>query len=154
MQMSTACLNDLTQDQLLVQWQEIKNKIDHYKSAEMELRKYIVSRAFPDKHEGTNTQELGNGYQLKAAVKYNYTLDNDNKKVQSALDKISQIGNAGGVIADRLVNWKPSLSLSEYRELQDDDSPNGKLILKVINEVLVIKEATPTLEIKEPKAKR
>jgi hypothetical protein len=153
MQMSKCAYDDLSQDELLVQWNILKGKIETIKNEEMELRKYIVSRAFPEKHEGTNTKELGQGYQLKAGVKFNYSLDNDNKKINAALDAIVKCGNQGAFIAERLVNWKPSLSLSEYRELQDDESDTGKQILRHINSVLTIKEAAPTLEIKVPKSK-
>src|SRR5277367_2005257 len=114
--MEMSHLDQLNEDQLLTMWDWKKKAIEQLKSDEMELRKYIVSRAFPDKHEGVNTKELGNGYALKASIKYNYLLDNDNKKVEAALDAITKCGNQGSFIAERLVNWKPTLSLSEYRE--------------------------------------
>ncbi len=138
-------LDSMTQDELLVRWQCLKDQVETAKTAEMDMRKYIVSRAFPNKHEGTNTQELGNGYQLKAGIKYNYSLDPDNKKVEDALDRIAKIGNKGSFIADRLVSWKPSLCLSEYRELDNEE------IKRELHKVLTITEAAPTLEIKEPK---
>jgi hypothetical protein len=147
----------MSEDELLVAWDESKKLLEKYKIAEMELRKYIVSRAFPDKHEGTNTKELGNGYQLKAGVKFNYTLDNDNEKVELALMKIGSTGNRGSFIAERLVSWKPSLSLAEYRAIQDEataGSEMDKSILKEINSILTITEGAPTLEIKEPKGKK
>lgn len=147
-------LDQLSEDQLLMKWDLCKKQVEFAKAQEMELRKYIVSRAFPEKHEGVNTKELGNGYALKAGVKFNYSLDNDNKKINAALDAIGKCGNQGAFVAERLVNWKPSLSLSEYRELQDDGSDTGKQILRHINSVLTIKEAAPTLEIKEPKVKK
>jgi hypothetical protein len=149
--------NNLDQDTLLMEWQHLKDNVEVAKSAEMELRKYIVSRAFPSKHEGTNTQELGNGYALKAVVKYNYNLDPDNKKVEAALDKIATIGNQGSFIAERLVNWKPSFLLSEYRELLkevEEGNSTSKAIIAEIHKVLTITEGAPTLEIKEPKVKK
>ncbi len=141
-------LDSMTQDELLVRWQCLKDQVETAKTVEMDMRKYIVSRAFPNKHEGTNTQELGNGYQLKAGIKYNYSLDPDNKQVEQALDKIALIGNQGSFIADRLVSWKPSLCLSEYRELDNEE------IKRELHKVLTITEAVPTLEIKQPKEKK
>lgn len=154
MNINTNAWISMSEDDLLMQWNIAKQQVEYAKAHEMELRKHIVSRAFPNKSEGTKTKELGNGYALKASIKFNYSLDNDNKKVEEALDAIGKCGNQGSFIAERLVNWKPSLSLSEYRELQDDKSDTGKQILRHINSVLTIKEAAPTLEIKEPKAKR
>ncbi len=150
-------LDKMTQDELLVRWQCLKDQVEVAKATEMEMRKYIVSRAFPDKHEGTNTKELGNGYQLKAGIKYNYTLDSDNKKVEEALDKIALIGNHGSFVADRLVSWKPTLCLSEYRELNKEAEEGHSISQAVIIElhkVLTITEAAPTLEIKAPKGKK
>jgi hypothetical protein len=150
-------LDQMDEDQLLLLWNEKKKNIDRLKAEELDLRKYIVSRAFPQKQEGTNTKPLGNGYALKAAVKYNYNLDPDNKKVEAALDNIAKIGNNGPFIAERLVSWKPSFLLTEYREVcteAKEGSQVAKDILREIHSVLTITEAAPTLEIREPKAKR
>ncbi len=146
--------NGWDQNMLLLEWQHLKDQVESAKAAEMDMRKYIVSRTFPDKHEGTNTQELGNGYTLKANIKFNYNLDPDNKKVEEALDKIALIGNNGSFIAERLVSWKPSFLLTEYRELQkekDEGNDTAKAIIAEIHKVLTITEAAPALEIKTPK---
>ncbi len=149
-------LDAMSEDQLLMLWDENKKAIEIAKEAEMELRKYIVGRAFPKKQEGMNTKELGNGYTLKAAVKYNYNLA-DNDIVEGCLNKIAALGNSGAFIADRLVSWKPSFLLTEYRQLCEDKDKGDKVaesILNIVTEMLTITEAAPSLEIKEPKAKK
>lgn len=126
------------------------------KAKEMDLRKYIVSRAFPQKEEGTNTKELGNGYELKAVIKYNYKLS-DNDVVEKTLQEIAAIGNEGSFIADRLVGWTPNFYKTEYNKLQDDaaaGNENAKKILKLCEKMLTITDAAPTLTIKEPKVKK
>lgn len=146
-------LDSLNQDQLLLLWQEKKDDVAKAKAAEMELRKYIVSRAFPDAKEGTNTAELGNGYELKAVVKFNYKLA-DNDTVENGLDAIAAIGNEGTFIADRLVGWTPAFHLTEYRKLQEEaekGSGEARAILQEITKFLTIEDAAPTLAIKEPK---
>ena len=146
----------MNEDQLLMLWDEKKKAIEQAKEAEMELRKYIVGRAFPQKREGMNTKELGNGYKLKSEVKYNYNLA-ANDKVEDCLDRISKIGNSGAFIADRLVSWKPNFLLTEYRQLCEDKDKGDKVadsILNIVNEMLTITEAAPSLEIKEPKGKK
>lgn len=145
-------LDALSRDEVLVKWQDTKDLLAQAKEAEMEMRKYVVSRAFPQATEGVNTVELGNGYELKAGVKFNYTLDTDNSKVEEALDKIATIGNQGSFIADRLVSWSASFKLTEYRTLcLPEASEEEKQIKAVIDSVLTITDAAPTLEIKEPK---
>ena len=147
----------LNQDQLLMKHAEMQKQITTLKETEMELRKYIVDRAFPNKHEGTNTLELGNGFELKANVKFNYKLA-DNKVVENCLDRIALIGNQGAFIAERLVSWKPSFLVTEYRVLQEEakeGSDAAKAILKIVNdEMLTIDEGAPELKIKEPKGKK
>lgn len=148
--------DSLNEDQLLMVWDDIKKAIETAKNQEMDLRKYIVNRAFLKKEEGMNTKELGNGYQLKAAVKFNYNLA-DNDTVENCLAKVASLGNQGPFIADRLVSWTPNFLLKEYRVLQEDkDKGDGFAIdvLKAIEPMLTITDAAPTLEIKEPKVKK
>lgn len=155
----TAPLNPLdamNEDALLMLWADKKKAIQEAQEDEMTLRKYIVGRAFPQKQEGMNTKELGAGYQLKAAIKYNYNLA-DNAKVEECLNHISDLGNEGPFIADRLVSWKPSFLLTEFRQLQeakDRGDARAVQILNIVNKMLTITEAAPTLEIKAPKVKK
>jgi len=148
--------DQMNEDQLLMLWQQKKNAIATATAEEMELRKYIVKREFPKPDEGTNTKDLGNGYSLKAKVKYNYNLA-DNDTVEATLEKLSNMGPAGSAIADRLVSWKPNFLLTEYRQLEEDKEKGSQFAqtaLSIIDEMLTIKEAAPELEIKEPKAKK
>jgi len=149
-------LDAMNEDQLLLLWQDKKAAIERAKEEEMDLRKYIVKREFPKPNEGMNTKELGQGYQLKAGIKYNYNLA-DNDTVENCLNKISKLGNEGSFIADRLVSWKPNFLLTEYRALQEAKEKGEKFaeqVLDVVNEMLTIVPAAPTLEIKAPKAKK
>lgn len=146
----------MNEDQLLMLWQQKKQAIENAKNEEMELRKYIVKREFPKANEGMNTKELGAGYQLKAAIKYNYNLA-DNDTVEATLERLSNLGNAGSAIADRLVSWKPNFLLTEYRQLCEDKEKGSKFAvdaLNIISEMLTITEAAPTLEIKEAKVRK
>lgn len=146
----------MSEDQLLMLWDYRKKVIETAKSDEMELRKYIVNRAFPKKEEGTNRKELGQGYDLKAVVRYNYTLA-DNDKVEECLNHISALGNEGPFIADRLVSWKPSFLKTEYNDLlerKDKGDERAVKILKIIEGMLTISEGAPTLDIVEPKGKK
>lgn len=146
----------LSNDELLMRWQDCKNAIEVAKTAEMEIRKYIVTREFPQPEEGTNTKELGEGFKLKAVIKYNYRLP-DNDKVEEGLKKLEALGNQGPFIADRLVGWTPSFKLTEFRVLEEDAAKGDKFAndaLAIVYTFLEVSEAAPTLEIKEPKVKK
>lgn len=145
-----------SEDECLLHWDKIKRDLAALKETELEFRKYIVSRAFPAKQEGINNKDLGNGYTLKAGVKFNYKLA-DNDLVEACLDKIATIGNEGQFVAERLVSWTPNFLITEYRQLQEQaekQSPTAIAILAEVQKMLTIAEAAPTLEIKEPKAKK
>lgn len=123
------------------------------KEQEMELRKAVVKAFVPDPKEGMNTVALDDGLALKAQVPFNYNLKS-NKEVEDGLDRISKMGNEGGAIADRLVSWKPSFLLTEYRQLQEDKRNGSKFaasVLKEIESFLVITDGAPTVEIKPDK---
>lgn len=146
----------LSQDAVLMLWEDCKSKLADLKEKELDWRKYVVKRAFPQKQEGTNTLELGNGYSLKANVKFNYKLA-DNATVEKTLDAIAKIGNEGSFIADRLVSIQYNFLLTEYRDLQkqaESGSDTAQQILAKIGEMLIVDEAAPSLEIKEPRKKK
>jgi hypothetical protein len=146
----------LGQDDLLIAHQQMKLDLAIIKERELKMRTYIVGRAFPQANEGMNKLDLGNGYELKAGVKYNYSCG-DYKTTIEGLRKIAALGNEGPFIAERLVSFTPNFLLTEYRKLQDDaekGSPFAKQVLSVIPEFLTITDATPTLEIKEPRKKK
>jgi hypothetical protein len=147
----------LDQDGMLLMWQHSQKALAQAKESEMEYRKICVNFLVPEKTEGMNNVELGGGFVAKAQIKFNYKLDSDNDKVWAGLTKIENLGNEGKFVAERLVSWTPNFLLTEYRQLQEDaekGSQFAKDALKVINEFLVITDAAPTLEIREPKKKK
>jgi hypothetical protein len=144
----------LNKDGMLMLWNYSKEKLQKYKELEMDYRKIAVKLIVPNATEGMNTVDLGNGFQAKAQVKFNYKLDNDNEKVWTGLENIARIGNEGKFIADRLVSWTPNFLLTEYRTLQEEaekDNPTAKAILKEVESFLTITDVAPTLEIKKAK---
>lgn len=148
-------LDAMNEDALLLLWQAKKDAIETAKAEEMELRKYIVKREFPKPVEGTQRKELGNGYELKAVIKYNYNLAS-NDVVEECLDHICTLGNEGSFIADRLVSWKPSFLKTEYNALlerKDKGDERAIKILEIVNKMLTVSEGAPTLDIIEPKVK-
>ena len=76
---------------------------------------------------------------MKITHKLNYTLGNANL-VDKALDLIEKSQEGGNVIAERLVSWKPELSVREYKLL----SPQQKAY---IDTVLTVKPGTPSVEL-------
>jgi hypothetical protein len=144
-------------DALLNKWLSAKNALEQAKDAEMQLRKQIVADIIQAKpgEKGTRNFELNAGYKLKAVLKLNYKLNND--EVDSTLDRIEKLGEEGKFIVDRIVKFKPELSVSEYNALNDRANTGdvmAKAFIKELNKILTIEDASPSLELVEPKAKK
>ena len=136
-------------DAKILAWEAAVKALAAAKDAEAALRKEVLAEAFafdPEAlREGTENFELGNGYKLKAVFKISRNLNNENEAVDKVLSKIEKTGPEGAFIAERLVKWKPELSVSEYKKLPEK-------FKKMIDEVVTSKEATPSLELVAPKA--
>lgn len=137
----TLKLND---NDLLVQWNKTQGILQTYKLKEQELRLEIVRRKFETAPIGTTNFDLPKGFKLKCVKKQTYRVDT--AEVETALDEIRKLGNEGVFIANRLIKWKPELSLTEYKQIPEK-------VKAIIDKVLTISDAMPTLEIVEPKRK-
>lgn len=133
-----------TKEQVLQAWLDASNALTAAKAVEADLRTQVVAMYPFEADEGTERIPLNNGYELKVVKKLNYTLNNKDDATDKALTKLEAMGERGKLIADRLVSWKPTLSISEYRELSAAERG-------IIDEVLTIKPGLPTLELIEPK---
>lgn len=142
-------------DKTLMAWETSKKEVEAAKEKEMQLRKKAVALMHdPSRTGSTENVDLGGGWKatFKVPVKYSFVKNVDGKtdkaKIERALSKIEKDGEAGELVAERLVKWTPELSLTEYKQLPEK-------YLKIINEVLETStDGAPTLEIKEPKAKK
>ena len=112
------------------------------KEAEAQLRAEVIS-LFSERVNDANASGVENidtGYgKLKITHKLNYTLGNANL-VDKALDLIEKSQEGGNVIAERLVNWKPELSVREYKLLSKPQQ-------LIVDEILVIKPASKSVEL-------
>lgn len=131
----------------LMAWQEAKDALETAKANELSLRVLAVDfMADPEKVGTTENVDLGNGYKakMKTPLRYGFLKNAEGKldkaQIDKALSKIEKDGDAGELIAERLVKWTPDLSLTEYKLL----SAKHKTI---IDSVLVVSEGAPTLEI-------
>lgn len=137
-------------DAKILAWEAAVKALAAAKDAEAALRKEVLAEAFafdPEAlREGTENFELGNGYKLKAVFKISRNLNNENEAVDKVLSKIEKTGPEGAFIAERLVKWKPELSVTEYKKLPEK-------FKKLFDEVVTSKEAMPSLELVAPKSK-
>lgn len=132
----------MDKNKLLQEWEVALTNAKHWQERELKLRQQVATEFFaptPD-IEGTFNYTLDNNWQLKAVFKQNYNIDRE--RVDAMLEKLRTQGAAA--IADRIIKWSPSLSLTEYRQLS-----NGAK--KIVDTVVTIKPATPSIYLIEPK---
>lgn len=137
--------------ELLQQWDEAQKALAEAKKIEATLRAQVAAKVFnydeDELKKGTVNLELNEGYVLKGTFGVRHTLNNKDDATNKALDKMEAIGGEEGkFLADRLVEWKPSLKVAEYERL-----PSKYKV--IIDSVLTTKSATPTFAILQPKSK-
>lgn len=144
-------------DTVLNQWIAKKAEFDRVQAEERALRKE-VEEIFSEENlsqllSGTESIELGTGtlkivrtvdYEFKMPGKNGKNVSIANEKVNEALDKIEKTigGNGGTLIAQRLVKWKPELSVTEYKQLPE-------AARKIIDEVLMTKQGSTSVKFEQ-----
>ena len=132
-------------DAMLMEWDATKKALSALKDKELKLRKEIVAMEFAGAAPGTQRVQLGNGYALKAVVKYNYKITNN-----EAVEPPDYSHLAGFLamlpteIAKTLIRWTPELSESVYKKLTAEER-------EIVNKFVLITDGASALEIEEPK---
>lgn len=122
----------------LEEWYKLQQQLKQVKEDEMELRKYIFETLFPNPVVGVNTANIGHGYELRATVKLNYTVD------KAALISASDTFDGADIDPVKLIKYKPELSLTEYNKLTNEQR-------RLFDYCLVTKPGSPTMEIVKAK---
>lgn len=135
--------------ELLAAWERTANEAKELKALEMKLRNEVLKEFFDfdyDDRKGTTNYPLPNNHKLKAVFKLNYKLENKDGETLTMMGELERAGLVPELV-NRLVKWKPELSVSEYNKL----SPEHK---EIVDNVLVTTPATPSIEIVAPKERK
>lgn len=134
----------------LAKLHQLQKQLAEIKSTEALMRRRLFTHFFPTADEGTNTRldVLPNGWQLKGERSIDRKVDEGTLNVfrQPGQDGKPSILDAAGVNVDRLIRWKPELSVKEYRELTEDQ-------VKIVDQILIIKDGMPGLKMVPPSAR-
>ena len=147
--MTNVPANAVTQADL-EEWFRLQDQLKKIKASEMLLRQKIFGSYFPSPVEGTNSVALADGWVLKG--KHTISREVDPGALGALRTKDEVIGlspfEAAGINVDKLVQYKPSLVLKEYRTLTEEQR-------QLFDRALVVKPGSPALEIVLPaKAKK
>ena len=149
-------------DKLIQSWMTARSTLETAKESEMELRKEVTALLFPNPVKGTQRFELGNGYKVKLVHKINYKLGDPNlvdkktgakvkvtDQVENVMAAIEKCGNEGAFLVDRLIKTSYDLSVSEYNQLDE-----GSQVKKIVDAILITSDASPVLELEQPKGEK
>lgn len=110
---------------------DAKANLDKFKKLESEMRIKVLNKFFPENNIGTNNTATKN-FAVKGTFKNNFNLS---AKISEVWDDLSPEEQA-------CVTFKPSLKLSEYNKLDEDQKD-------LIDNYITVTPAMPTLAIKE-----
>jgi hypothetical protein len=134
-------------DDSILEWTRSAVELATAKKEENTLREFVVKTCFPThKDAGTENFELGKGYKLKAVFKLNFKFP-DIDKLNKALDAFEAKGDAGKLLSERVVKWKPELSLTEYKQLPAEYA-------ELLTPCIETSPGTPSLELVIPDEKK
>jgi hypothetical protein len=108
---------------------------------EQTLRKQTIALYFPEPKEGTNTLPLAAGWKLKATYKLERDLD------IAVLTAIADKIRGAGINLDTIIDWKPRLKTTVYRELTEEQR-------LLFDQALIIRPSTSSLDLIPPKEKK
>lgn len=145
----------MTEDEknvLLNDWRNAKLQLDSFKDIEMKLRQRIVleSGLFdPNKDEGTQTVQLGGGWQLKAVKKLNYKIENKEGQAFAVLARLTELSATQPELLDiakNLFGFDANLRKQQFEKLRGDEK-------RLVEDILTITPASPSVELVPPKDK-
>ncbi len=133
----------------LTEWYAITRQIAELKTREMTLRKTIEASTFFDqsKLKGTQTKELGAGYQLKLVRRITTKVENKKNEAFDALIKLRNLGGISIEHANDLFTFDANMKTTVYNLLSDEEK-------SIIDPIVTTKQGSPDLKIIEPKAKK
>lgn len=123
-------------------WNAIQAQLATVKAQEAALRSELFAALFDNGKfplkEGANKLDLPDGWSIQATHKLNYSIDE--AVISDTLEQMREKG-----FSDRgLVKYKPSLSVAEYRKI--DDEMKG-----IFSAALTIKPGSPSMKLVPPK---
>jgi hypothetical protein len=140
----------------LQKWAELNEQLKTIKKQEAELRKEVISEMFPThKVEGTENVEIGEDWKLKATFKQTYEWEKGRDFSFNLLDseagkdltelwvKLSDLPDSDTILKT-LFKVKIEFNATSYKKLLPT-------VQEIINPYIVVKEASPSLDLVAPK---
>lgn len=125
----------------IIQWEEAAKELAAIKAKEMLLRRRVFDGIFQNPIEGTMRLRIDDKHELVGINKIDRTVD------EAALSAMVKDLYESGIPVDSLLKYKPSLVISEYRKLSENER-------NYFDHILIIKPGSPTLKLETIKDKK
>lgn len=146
-----AQLSPAQRDAMIMEWDEAKKELEHWKAKEMGLRLQLNSDAAmfdPSVEKGTLNFMLGNGFKLSCVRKLNINVENKNGEAFVLMQELTEHPDTVVAhLAKELFKWSPELRISKLQELEKHDVVAWKRVKTILTE----KPASPELKLVKPK---
>ncbi len=100
---------------LAKQWHDAQLALHEATTRERQVRDAFVAQVFPGAIDGTHHAEVGNGYSIKYVQTTRLDIVNT-PAMKELVNKFAQHGETSA-IAQKLLSWKPRLSVTQYKAL-------------------------------------
>lgn len=122
------------------EWYDLQAKLKTMKAREMQLRLKLANFFFPEnkRREGTNNLDMPDNWQFKLGHVINRSVN------EGLLQALQPQLSASGIMVGLLIERKPSLIISAYRQLTDEQRA-------LFDQCLSAKPGSPSLELVIPK---
>lgn len=122
----------------LTEWNNVKQQIAGLQARELQLRTHLLTNCFdPEFVAGSRTIPLWQGWRLRGKRSWDYKLTDANGETRFALAQLRP------ETANNVVRWKPDLSVSGYKALDEAAQ-------RLFTPALTIKPESPQLELLAP----
>ncbi len=123
----------------VAEWSAKVIALSKLKGEESALRADLFKFYFPFAKEGSHSEPMPEDWCLKGVQKMNRNID------EAALPAVMKQLPEGS--EDRLIKWKPSLDLREYKKLHKKQQT-------IMDEAIIMKPGTGTMKLCPPKKKK
>lgn len=126
---------------LVSEWYTVSQQLKELQEKEKELRNQVIGELFPnvpEDAEGTFSLPLGGGYKVKSTYSLTRKID------EATLLAMRADFDKAGIDLDEVVQWSPSLKVSGYRKLNQEQR-------ELLDEVITSKPGAVRLSIEPPK---
>ena len=141
----------MTKAELIYEWRKVQEQLQTLKMEELRLRNKVLER-FGDDSLTEGTQNIPTDIGVLSITKSRrYTLENREGEAQAVAEKMSSEDRM------RLFSWSAKLDVKEYKQLlkiseqekkSNQKSQKATKLLKMVDEILTIKDSQPQLKIK------